>query len=616
MKILKLLLPLLLICSFSFGEQPQIYPQQGVLTFKGLDNKSSPTAVADGRATEILNVKFDVTGALIKRPGYSTVGTVLNVPDSDFTAVQGIYYTKYSSGNTETLAVCDGRWYRYDTDLTPDNWASLNGGGPITTSGKNIQFTWTMAFDAIIGTNDEDVPKKYTESGAVVNLDTSDLSASLDAAKCVVFHKNYLIFGNTVENSVEKSTRFRWSNVGTFETWDDVDFIDIAALGGQEIEAFGILYDNLYVFLTDSIYQVSLVGGDEIWKVTLVVDGIGCVAKNSVQSIILTNNQQGLIFLTKDKKVYFFNGLIAQYISILIEETMNDLLASRLQYAVSSENGTDYYLATSFGGVTENNLILDFQYQIGEWSLFDQIDANAMARVFDVNVIEQTYFGQYGGFVSKMDDTSTVNDVFGVTGTVSGVDVYTTSTASSIQIIYDNTSPFTTSGLIGGIMKITSGTGSPQERRIVWNTTSGIVVETPFTTTPDTTSVYSVGAIDGFYVSKWYDMGDPARLKSFGELWWWATAESVGEDIDVTYATDFSADISTQSVSLSGDTSDAVWGSAVWGVSFWGGTDAIFRQTKFENTGRYLKFKFQNDDIDENFTIYSTNILYWPRDFQ
>ena len=84
MKIFKLLLISLFLISSVYAEQPRIYPQQGVITFRGLDNKSSPTAVRDGRATDILNVKFDVTGALLKRPGYSTVGTVLDIPDRDF----------------------------------------------------------------------------------------------------------------------------------------------------------------------------------------------------------------------------------------------------------------------------------------------------------------------------------------------------------------------------------------------------------------------------------------------------------------------------------------------------------------------------------------------------
>ena len=137
-----------------------------------------------------------------------------------------------------------------------------------------------------------------------------------------------------------------------------------------------------------------------------------------------------------------------------------------------------------------------------------------------------------------------------------------------------------------------------------------VLSRTPFSTTPDNTTSYSIGAIDGYFTSKWYDCGNPARIKSFGELYWWADAETAG-DIDYTYATDFSDDIATTSYSLTGDVADALWGSAIWGVSFWGGTDTVFRQSKMEDSGRYLKFKFQNDDIDETFNIYSSNLIYW-----
>ena len=57
------------------------------------------------------------------------------------------------------------------------------------------------------------------------------------------------------------------------------------------------------------------------------------------------------------------------------------------------------------------------------------------------------------------------------------------------------------------------------------NTTTGIIVTDAFSTTPDTTTTYEVGAIDSFYETKWYDMGDPTRLKHFGEVFFWADAD-------------------------------------------------------------------------------------------
>ena len=92
-------------------------------------------------------------------------------------------------------------------------------------------------------------------------------TTAVTKAKCVAWFRNFLIWGNTYEGA-EKPTRIRWSNIGTTETYSDADYIDIAELGGQEIEAFGVLYDNLYIFLTNSIWKLSFVGGDEIFVVS------------------------------------------------------------------------------------------------------------------------------------------------------------------------------------------------------------------------------------------------------------------------------------------------------------------------------------------------------------
>ena len=99
---------------------------------------------------------------------------------------------------------------------------------------------------------------------------------------------------------------------------------------------------------------------------------------------------------------------------------MDDLFASRLPYAVSADTGTDYYLCASFSSSATNNQIVAFQYQLGEWTIFDQIDANCMAEVYDVNGDEQIYFGGYGGVVCEVDDDSLDSDVYGFQGTISG----------------------------------------------------------------------------------------------------------------------------------------------------------------------------------------------------
>src|SRR3990167_100428 len=424
-----LLTGLCLLARVVLAAESVTYPPQGIQVFLGLDDTSAPTQVQDGRAQDIQNVTLDA-GAMRQRYGIDLVltpdstngleiGDTLDIQDEAFCAVTGVYYTKFSSGTERIIATCGSRFYFLNGTTS---WDQVTG--PAITGGQNNQFVFTVALDNIIGTNDVDTPFQY-DGTTRTSVGFTGLANAVQNAKTVAFFKNYLIFGNIKENSVDRATRIRWSNVGTINTWTDDDFVDLGALAGQEINAFAELYDNLYVFLTDSIYRVSLVGGADTFQISKVTDDIGCIAKNSVQSITLTNAQNGLVFLDKDKKVYFFNGVIAQDISQLITTTMGGLSGSRLQYAVSADTNTDYWLCTTLGTGSTNNLCLDLEYEIGEWTKHTNIPANAMAHVIDNNSNDQVFWGSATSLVYKLEDTAQRDDVDTATGTVDAVSTYT-----------------------------------------------------------------------------------------------------------------------------------------------------------------------------------------------
>ena len=600
-----------------WAEEPQVYPQGGSNGFLGLDDTSAPTQVQDGRAADLQNVKLDISKALRQRDGYSVVGDSLDVgtvgstPDEDECPVTGLYYTKFSSGTERIVATCSSRFYY----LNGTTWDTVSGVNVAQTGGQNNQFVWATALDEIIGTNNVNPPIRYNGTTLdVVNFTSLTASSRPTAAKTVAFFKNFLIFGNTTENGVAYKTRFRWSNVGETADWDDEDYVDIGALSGQEINAMAELYDNLYVFLTDSIYRISFVAGADTFQVSKVTDDIGSIAKNSVQSITLTNAQNGLIFLDKDKKIYFFNGIAVQDISTLITNTVGGLSASRLQYAVSTDTNTDYYLCATNGAVAVNNLCLDFQYQLGEWTKHTNIPANAMAHVLDNNGRDQNYFGSYEAFVYEMEDDDLVDDVGTATGIVTVTNRINTDTASGLQVIYTSGQAYTVDAFAGAPILITAGAGIGESRTLAGNTTTGLIVTDDFVTAPTVTSSFEVGAIDSFYTTKWYDFGQAARLKHYGELYFWGRDEPTASGITITYATDFSTDIESQTISLDSTTGDAIWGSAIWGVSLWGSVDDVFRQVKLSSQGRYLRVKWAEDDPEQSFKLYGWSLLYWSGD--
>ena len=611
---------LFLLSGIGEAREPEVFPERGSQPFLGLDDTSAPTQVQDGRAQDIQNVKLSVSGAMRKRHGVSlpvTVGTdalalkdTLDISDEAFCAVTGLAYTRFSSGTERIIAICGSRFYFLNGVASWDQLAA-----PPITGGANNQFVFTTALDNLIGTNDVNAPIQY--NGTTVSaVSFSGLSAANtpSVAKTTIFFKNYLIFANTVEGGTQRPTRIRWANVGTINTWTDADNIDISALGGQEINCVAELYDTLIVGLTDSLYKISLVGGADTFQVSKITDDIGCIATNSMQSITLSNSQSGLVFLDKDKQIYFYNGVIAQDISRLITTTMGRLSGSRLQYAVSADNTTEYILCASNGSSVTNNLCLVLQYEVGEWTKYTNIPANAMAHVIDNNANDQVFWGSSKSLVYRLENTSLRNDV-GTTSpttiTVDAVDRFTTATASGLTVLYDAALNLVTGILVGAPIELVGGIGSGQTNTIADNTTTGLVVTDTFTTVPTSSTTAEVGAIDAFFTTKWYDYGSPARLKHFGEVYFWGEAD-VSSTHSLAYATDFSSDVATLSLTLSSSTTDAIWGSATWGVSLWGDVSDIFRQAKLEAQGRYLRLKWQDDDPDEMFHIYGSSVVFWP----
>jgi hypothetical protein len=608
--VLRLFLALIVLAFPVFADETaSIFPPNSIMQFRGLDDTSAPMAIENGRSSDLQNVSLSLAYDLSKRDGYDVVNesiSNMNNLSEEFPAVTGLFYAKLSDGTAYRLATCGLGLYS-DSGTA---WTRIDSPSP--TYANTNQNVWVVGLDTIIFSNDTNPPYKYTGSGAVAVLDVSDLDDTLTKSKCVAWFRNRVILANTVEDSTERPTRFRWSNVGTIETWTDDDYIDISALGGQEINGLIELNGDLYALLTDSIWKITYVAGSEIFVTKKVIEDIGCISKNSVQLLNMLGQQRGIVFLSDDKRVYFFSGSSIVDLTLRIREEMDDLGASRLPYAVSAVTPESYWLSVTTGSTSVNNLVLEFQYQIGEWTKHTEINANAMSYVLDNSSLPNVYFGNYDSFVYKLDTTIS-SDVDGYVGGVNAVGTYNMldGTATGLTV-FETDAEFGITAT-GATVTITSGSGVGESKVIVYHTTTGIVVDSAFSTDPTSASTFSIGAIDAYYWTKWYDFGEPSRLKQMGELYLWGNVGS-SSSIDVDSAVDFGSNIGAENVSLTG--TGGKWGSAIWGTSLWGGETVVFTKVKLKNQGRFVRVKFEEDDIDETFNLFGFNFLFWGQDYQ
>ena len=207
-----------------------------------------------------------------------------------------------------------------------------------------------------------------------------------------------------------------------------------------------------------------------------------------------------------------------------------------------------------------------------------------------------------------MDNPDLFNDVDGATGTVDSASIgFSTSTITGAQVILD--SDLTAGSYTGAIISITSGTASGEEALIITNLNgdTGVVVANAFSTAPDSTSVYSIGAIDAFYTGKPYDYGNSSKEKSFLGMLLWA-AEASNNAVTVSFAVDFGSTLASRTFSLA-PIGSSTWDSALWDDGTWGTTGDKISTVKFLGFGNFLEPKFQNSKVDESFHLYGFNLL-------
>jgi hypothetical protein len=117
-----------------------------------------------------------------------------------------------------------------------------------------------------------------------------------------------------------------------------------------------------------------------------------------------------------------------------------------------------------------------------------------------------------------------------------------TATSATSTTLTDSLAAFYTTGdkLIGVPVYIVSGTGAGQWRIISSNTATQLTVSAAWTTTPDATSVYRVGAIELQLRSKWFDLV-AGKSKTFKKLRVYFQPDTTDYTLGVKLYYDFSS---------------------------------------------------------------------------
>lgn len=319
------------------------------------------------------------------------LGSSTAFPIPSFTANS---YTFQVSGITTAPAVADtytnnGNTYTV-TYIRVSGAAGAQAGQIVATSSAAPSASGTLV--RMSGAGDANI----TFTSQAVNI-------TLTKAKCVKQFNNYLFFGNVVIGGVTHKSRIVWSNIKDDLTYLGTSFIDISKDDGQQITSLIILSDSLIVFKERSIYIVSFTGDADIpFTVERSDSNVGTVAQHSVQEI-----ENGLVFLSYDG-FYYFDSHNSYKISLQIQTTLLGYNATRFTQARSmrQKNKNRYFCSIPSSGQTNNDVIVVWDWQLNAFSLYSGLAANSMTAVYINGIDERIYFGDYSGFVYRMDTGS------------------------------------------------------------------------------------------------------------------------------------------------------------------------------------------------------------------
>jgi len=375
---------------------------------RGLNTRDTITNIDSGYARALLNVEFDLTGAISKRNGHTKINSTAIASAPSFVGL-----TQYDTlaGLKFAFGVVADTQKIYKMDDLDGTWDDITGAAVVST-GDTSYWNFAIGLDTLIGANSagSDVPIKFTGAGNAAALSISQFTH----AKRVAYYKNRAVFFNTKETTWRPG-RIRWSDADTIETYTAANYLDESGSSdGSEITGVGQLLDDIYIFkdsLHNGIKRLFYVGSDLLTFSIINIGEVGTVAGDSVVQVDLPNVGPVLMYWGMDNKIRVFDGGASYPISDLIQPTLDGLNTAKNAniHAVNYKKKNQVWFFCNAVGSATHNYVIVFDYKNNAWLIFDNITANRSAILTDTSELEVLVTGNYAGLAFTMDSGTSDN---------------------------------------------------------------------------------------------------------------------------------------------------------------------------------------------------------------
>jgi hypothetical protein len=552
----------------------------------GLNTRKLPISLQPNEISNLQNFNYDNLGVLTKRYGYDRVNDT-SLGDS---AVLGLHSYYKSNGDKYLLAYHNQSIYSWDSNLA--NQATVKSG--LTANGEPQFCTYD---DKCYIVNNQDSMMQYDGTALTT------VSGSPPITKYIKgISKRLFTAGNDTY-----PYRLYFSGLDDYTDWTSSYYVDLPSKG--IITGLEILLDSLIVYEEERIWVLYNVAGDpDDWSLKEVSTDVGSVSQNSLSKVrneLFFRSRKGIHTFSgvTTEGTYQFDNLKAMSLSDPIKTTATAVNYSKIDECAGINFDDKYWLSIAKSGDGYNSRVLIFDYVIGRWTIYDGIYANCFT-VFKKSTGDVLIFGDSRAYGFIYEYGSVAYDGATDSGTAeSATDTTLTDTDKS----------WDTNEFQGCKVYITGGTGVGQSRTITSNTTDTLTVAT-WTTNPDATSTYVIGAIECIYESPYFTFDMPEKEKKVNRIFWNLKSKSTAGSYSLTAYVDKDQEGYAYSDTITISQNNADWGTNWGSESYWAVKDLKREKISLPTTGHgyYWRFKLHEFNADEQVCLYGYTIELDP----
>ena len=365
----------------------------------GINTYASPTQVKDNESPDMLNCVFSGLTGISKRQGYTKLTTS---PVNGTNKIQGIF-SYITNSVREILYVSGGNLYRYNN----------LGSSTLITGGS---------FDSSANVNAAQIGDRLYLVDGVSNLQyyngssllTTGVNLAPSAISQVIKYNNRLY----CTTNTYKDRIYFGGSIGSDGTATNTGNFDSASPSyggffsfglGKEVVGFAKMNTVMYVFLKDSIHQISPVANTGSSSAldhseSTISNSIGCRSSRSIENV-----ENDIFFI--DNTVYSL-GEVRNYVAIRttnVSGKVQKLFSNLLQSAVSDITSIYYdkeemFLVSVQTSGSSNDHIIGYHLPYKAWFYWDGFKVNSFLDYIDSNSVKHLYFGS--------DDSSYIYEMF------------------------------------------------------------------------------------------------------------------------------------------------------------------------------------------------------------